>query len=246
MTAIGTLEFPEISFSEALDIIEKIKSKNIKTMAGLAEELGYSSKSFGGNFYYKLAALSKSYDLISRQRQSISLTGLGQRIAFPLNDEDRSAAINESVSRVGLFRLLFQGLGMNYHDSDFRPRLREVTGASPDQIAREGSRIESLYRDAVKYLKVDAATTAPAEANRETALAPMPSSVVGRSIERSSTPANVRRFEGPVRTIHSEDGYYIQIILDDEVIGEAIAVLEALRNRLAAKTGTLLPTREGM
>jgi hypothetical protein len=241
MPTIGRLEYPEVSFSDALDTIEKIKSKNIKTIHGLAEELGYStkSKSPGGTFYYKLVALDGQYGLIQRERGNLTLSPLGQRIAYPLNDADRAAAINESLQRVEILRSLFKDLGVAYHDSDFRPKLRELTGAPPDQIAAQATRIENLYKDALQYMSA-ASLVLPSE--------PSPAPMLNASSALQAPPSGGRRspkidlgslFETafkdpnkPVRTLHSEDGYYIRVVLDTNVIDEAIAVLEALKKRI--------------
>jgi hypothetical protein len=245
MPSIGRLEYPEISFSNALDTIERIKSKSIKTVHGLAEELGYSTKSKtpGGTFYYKLVALDKLYGVIERDRGSLSLSSLGQRIAFPLNSSDRSAAVREAILRVELLRSLYKGLGMAYHDSDFRPTLRELTGASPDQIAGEATRIENLYRDALQYLGTDALLTTDkliSEGSPSMGLGPLTTSRPSDTGIPAVSPApEIPTFKGPprpVRNLHSEDGYFIRVVLDAEVIQEAIDVLEALKRRTGTKT----------
>ena len=242
MTTIGSSEYPEISFTEALEIIQKIKSKNIKTTEALAGELGYSTKSVGGTFYYKLAALSKYYGLVERTRKDLTFTPLGKRILFPLNDSDRAAAINEAIGRVSLFQSLFASLGRDYHESDFRPKLSETTGAKPDEISDVAGTIERLYKDADGHLTSTSRTTAPKSQP----------TIGGKDDRRESPPpgrdqggrGSLPEFDGPVRNLHSEDGYFIRIVLNKEVIDEAIVVLDALKKHLGSKSPSLAPAEE--
>jgi hypothetical protein len=246
MPVIGRLEYPEVSFSNALETVEAISSKSIKTVHGLAVELGYStkSKSPGGTFYYKLVALDKLYGLIERSKGSLSLSPLGQRIAYPLNEDDKAAAIRESVGRVEILRLLFNDLGSSFSDGDFRPALKKLTGANPDQIAAQAVRVEGLYRDALKYLGSGAGwqdvqeggpvAVSESSSPSESGAAPVASPPGHRPRGVGGVPQTlpIPVFEGAVRNLHSEDGYYIRIKLDTEVIEEAIAVLTALKGRV--------------
>jgi len=231
MKRIKGSKFPEISLGDAIGIAQAISSKNIKTEQSLATELGYSAKAHGGIFFYKWAALTKFYGLVEPSRKNITLSRLGERIVSPLSDADRIAAIRESFNRVDLFKQLYETLGANYHPADFKPKLAELTGLSPTEVASVAHRYEGIYKDAVSFIEFGDATLATASAE-----------IVKPELVGRPTPAPSSRFtpiargiptiEGPVRTLHSDDGYFIQVKLDESVIEEAIAVLQALKGRV--------------
>ena len=152
MTSIGSAEFPEMPFSEALKTIEGIKREKAQTTAALGKVMGLTSTTTG-YFYQKLSSLSKFYGLVDRDKANLTLTDLAKRIVYSLSEADRQAAIRESIFRVTLFQRLFQALGPDYHELDFPTKLLEVTKASHEEIADKSEKVEALYRDAVQYLR---------------------------------------------------------------------------------------------
>ena len=248
MNAITRTEFPEISFSEAVEILEKIRDKNIKTIEALAKELGYTGKSHGGVFFYKRSALTKHYGLLEPSKTSVVLTRLGERIIHPLSDADRSAALYEAVSRVALLKALFSELGTDYHQDDFKPKLATLTGASPSELAAVAKRVEMVYRAAIPILK-----QTPPESPDLFDSSNLPVLRVERVDKPEVRPPpgvrltspTIPTFDRPVRNLHSEDGYFIRVVLEVGVIEEAIAVLTALRNRVAHLPGTTGSTSDG-
>lgn len=235
MSDIDAVEFPKISFSEALEIAEIIKSKNIKTLPSLQGELGYSPKSHGGSFFYKWAALSKFYGLLEPSRANLTFTRLGERIVVPLTTSDRVDAIRESLGRIPLIRSLFASLGASYHQDDFKIRLSSLTGATPAEVSAIAKRMEEIYKDAARFMSPDTLSTpAPSLGESDNGRwnpprgPPAPDPVTPRA-------PIVPEFQGPVRNLHSEDGYFIRIVLNAIVIQEAIDVLEALKKRATSK-----------
>ncbi len=235
MADTNKMDFPKISFSEALEIAEKVKSKNIKTLPSLQGELGYSPKSHGGSFFYKWAALSKYYGIMEPSRANLAFTRLGERIITPLGDADRAAAIRDSLSRIPLLQSLYDSLGANYHQDDFNIKLSALTGATPAEVTSVSKRMEEIYKDAVRFMIPGTRNIPPA---------PMMESQGGSGERRSPQPdadsahlgsVGAPRFDGPVRTLHSEDGYFIRVILSEGAIQEAIDVLEALKKRATFK-----------
>src|SRR5437868_2669729 len=118
MAKLGSGEYPELTFSQALSTVEGIKKDSIRTIDGLSKLLGHESTK-SGPFTQKVAALNKFYGLVEQVRTDISLTPLGSRIAYPVSDSDREEACRESISRIGLFRDLFTTLGTNFSPNDF-------------------------------------------------------------------------------------------------------------------------------
>lgn len=250
MSGIERTEFPEITFSEALEILKMIRVKNIKTVAALAGELGYSPTSHGGLFFYKRAALSKHYGLLEPSKTVITLTRLGERIAHPLSTADETAAKYEAVSRVPLLKSLFAALGSDYHQDDFKPNLAQLTGASPAELETASKRMEGVYRDAIQYLQ----QSPPGQGSDLSSLFGGSSLLEGVRGSGARPPTSsheaerprgdgttVPTFDKPVRNLHSEDGYFIRVVLDAGVIDEAIAVLQALRNRITHSDSSTPP-----
>ncbi len=233
MVTVGRGDFPEITFGEALKIAEVIHSKNIKTVEGLGKEMGYSPKSHGGTFYYKRMALSKHFRMVEPSKTAITLTHLGERMVSPLNEADARAAKQEAVLGVPLIKSLYDRLGRSFGPDDFRPALSQVSGLSPAEVATVASRIESVYRDAVEYIggfsaqdetvrKSDRGSTNPPGDDRGS-----PAGTHGRP------PATA--FVGPVRILERPSHYNITVVLDPDVIEEAVVVLNALKAHVEAK-----------
>ena len=152
MTSIGSFEFPEMAFSEALKLIEGVKRDKAQTTAALGVLMGLKSTN-NGYFYAKMSALSKFYGLIDREKTNIALTPLAKRIVYSVSEIDKQSAIREAILRSGLFQQLYQGLGTDYHELDFPTKLLELTKASHEEISSKSPRVEELYRDAIQYLR---------------------------------------------------------------------------------------------
>jgi hypothetical protein len=235
MTSIGNGDFPEMTPSEAVEVVEGIKREKAQTTAGLGKVMGLTNTGTGF-FYGKLAALSKHYGLIDRQKTSITLTPLGKRIAYRLSEEDRGAAISEMVKRVPLLRDLFQALGPEFSDLDFPEKLRSITNADPEEIESKGPRVEKLYRDAIPYLanQRPAQTVGPQSGLRnEPAFRAVPGGP-GTSGDAGTLAAGLTHEPG-YRTFHS-DGVVLKIKKDPEALEEARAVIAAWILREQKKT----------
>lgn len=238
MPGIERKDFPEITFTEALEILATIRSKNIKTVEALGGELGYSAKSHGGLFFYKRMALSKHYGLLEASQSTVILTRLGERIASPLNDSDRASAMREAVNSVPLVKRLYEALGSSYHPDDFKPKLSELTGAGPAEVAAAAKRIEPVYQDAVLYLGSGPARGQPRREEERSPGRRNGSAEGARDREEPQVPG----FDRPVRTFHHANHYFVSVALDPEAIEEAIALLTAFKAHVEGrKRGTGTP-----
>lgn len=227
MAGIGREDYPELTLSEAADIVDKVGRQSVKTTTALAEVMGLKS-SDSGYFYHRVSALTKYFGVLERSKGNVLLTPLGQRIAHPLSDQDRRQALAESANRVNLLRLLYQSLGSSFHDADFRTKLRDVTQATPAEIEKTAPFLERLYRDAIPYLTETA--TSP--------VSPTPTAgEVGGGAE--STDSRLHResdislplpHEPGYRTFQS-DGVYLRIKKDRDALEEADAVIRAWLQR---------------
>lgn len=248
MNEFGRRYFPEISFGEALEIVQKIRDKNIKTFEALGSELGYSPKSHGGVFFYKRAALSKHYKLLEPSQSKVVLTRLGERIVDPLNQMDREAAIRQSIFGIPLMKNLYDGLGVSYHPDDFKPKLSELTGLSPSEISKYADWIESIYKDATTYLGrpigVDERAGREQRAGEYVLRPSGPMRVPAEFPESSPSPS----FTRPVRTFNLPDHYSATVPFDSGSIEELIAVLEGFKAYVEKKQGapkTATPAESG-
>jgi hypothetical protein len=158
MTDIGNEQFPEMTLSQALEAIDRIKREKVQTTVALAKVYGYTNFRSGA-FFNRLAALTKFYGFLEREGTSIQLTSLAKRIVYPVSDPDRQLATREAVGRVTLLTTLYKELGRDYHTEDFPTKLLQITGASHEDLQQKAPRVEKLYRDAVSFMEERGAAT---------------------------------------------------------------------------------------
>lgn len=151
MAKIGNLEYPELSFSDALRVIEGVRTKRITTVDGLARELGHKSPKSGA-FFVKTAALNKYYGLVDQQKTDISLTERAKRILISPSEKERAEARQEAVLGIPLFRSLYSKLGSDYNRNDFVPILRDLSGAKLEELPEKGGAVQRMYEDALQHL----------------------------------------------------------------------------------------------
>lgn len=227
MPGIGKLDYPELNPSKAFEIVERVGRENVKTGNGLASVMGLKSPD-SGYFYHQVSSLTKFYGLIDRTKGTVALTPLGERIAHPLSDEDRRRAQSEAIRRVGLLSALFDRLGKEFHEADFRTTLRDLTQAPLAEIERAGSEVEALYKDAQQYL------TAGAVSERDTRerLAYAEPRGSGRSSEPqpASRSGSVLGHE-PGYRVFEGDGVYLKIKKDKESLEEALTTIQGWLKR---------------
>ena len=226
MPGLGKVDYPELTPSQAFEIVEKVGRESVKTAKGLATVMGLKSPD-SGYFYHQVSSLTKYYGLIDRSKGSIALTPLGERIAHPLSDADKTRAQAEAVRRVGLLTSLFARLGTGFHEADFKATLRDVTLAPLADIERASPDVERLYRDAQRYL-AQATTAGPGTRTGqphlpETAIESSGPTAAGAS---ASTPVH----EAGYRTFQA-DGVYMKIKKDKESLAEALATIQGWLKR---------------
>jgi hypothetical protein len=226
MAGIGKEDYPQLTPSEAFEIVEKVGRENVKTANGLASVMGLKSPD-SGYFYHQVSSLTKYYGLLDRAKGSITLTPLGERIAHPLSEGDKSLARAEAVRRVTLLNSLYGRLGGEFHEADFRTTLRDVTQAPLADIERSAPDVEKLFRDAVRYLShlrpTSGATARETPRVHEFAAVPE-----NRLSAEAVTP--VKTHEVGYRTFES-DGVYLKIKKDRDSLEEALATIEGWLKR---------------
>lgn len=229
MTSIGNAEYPEISISESVEVIEGIKREKAQTTAALGKVMGLTNVSTGF-FYNKAAALSKFYGLIERQKTNVTLTPLAKRIVYPVTPTDREAALYEVAARVPLLSNLFQALGPEFHQLDFPTKLLEITGASHEEIEAKGPKVEKLYRDALQYLR-------PGMRGGLSSVAPTGPMIGENNLRESESQTKLRpdqenrRSTEPGWWIAESDGMSLRIRRDPEALEDAIATIKGWMTR---------------
>jgi hypothetical protein len=226
MAGIGKEDYPELTPSEAFEIVEKVGRQSVKTASGLASVMGLKSPD-SGYFYHQVSSLTKYYGLIDRAKGTISLTPLGERIAHPLSEPDKTHAQAEAVGRVALLNSLFERLGKEFHEADFRTTLRDVTQAPLADIERSASDVEKLYRDSLRYLSSDGPRPSSALIVQASHRAPEGPFEHGSS--QLETPHG-RSHEPGYRTFES-DGVFLKIKKDRDSLEEALATIQGWLKR---------------
>ena len=228
MAGVGKADYPELSPSEAFDIVEKVGRGNVKTASGLAAVMGLKSPD-SGYFYHRVSSLTKYYGVIDRAKGAVALTPLGERIAHPLSEPDKLQAQAEAVRRVSLLSALFERLGTQFHEADFRTTLRDVTQAPLAEIERAAPEVEKLYRDSQRYLGQAGPPRASSQDEHPTADADR-----GPRPGQPSRPdlTQVQLHEPGYRTFQA-DGVLLKIKKDRESLEEALATIQGWLKRHA-------------
>ncbi|HZY70210.1 MAG TPA: hypothetical protein VFF67_04430 [Thermoplasmata archaeon] len=226
MPGIGKADYPELVPSKAFDIIERVGRENVKTASGLAAVMGLKSPD-SGYFYHQVSSLTKFYGLIDRAKGTVALTPLGERIAHPLSDEDKRKAEGEAVRRVALLSSLFERLGLEFHESDFRTTLRDVTQAPLADIERYAGEVDALYKDAQRYL-----SPSPAGRNGPHGASPTRTpSGIEPSEQRSDSGGSPTLAHEPGYRVFQGDGVYLKIKKDKDSLEEALTTIQSWLKR---------------
>ncbi len=221
MPGIGKSDYPELAPSKAFDIVERVGRESVKTANGLATVMGLKSPD-SGYFYHQVSSLTKFYGLIDRTKGTVALTPLGERIAHPRSEDDKRRAQGEAVRRVGLFSALFDQLGVEFHETDFRTTLRDVTQAPLAEIERVAGSVEILYKDALRFF-----STGPA--GRASGARSEPATLTDTSLRaepistRSAGPALGHE---PGYRVFQGDGVYLKIRKERAALEEALTTIE--------------------
>jgi hypothetical protein len=153
MRSIGTYEYPDVTTTEALELIKMFQTTlggKASNMESFAKAIGHSTANSGG-FRHKLSDLRK-YGLIEG-RSDIQLTPLAHKILFPMNEQEKEEALKDMVFNMPLWRALYEKLGNRTPAEDFNVILLDITHAERGVIETEKARISKLYIDAVSKIR---------------------------------------------------------------------------------------------
>lgn len=151
MAKLGTYSYPDIRFSDAIEISARIlnKFKGSVRVKGLAWELGMAENS--GTLFAKIAAL-RDFGLVEG-RGELRVSDLAQRIINPSSESERLQATSQAFKRVDLLFALYDRFeGESPDDKSLLVGLEEITRASKEDIIRRFTLIQKHLNDASRAL----------------------------------------------------------------------------------------------
>jgi hypothetical protein len=151
MAKLGTYSYPDIRFSDAIEISARIlnKFKGSVRVKGLAWELGMAENS--GTLFAKIAAL-RDFGLVEG-RGELRVSELAQRIINPSSESERLQATSQAFKRVDLLFALYDRFeGESPDDKSLLVGLEEITRASKEDIIRRFTLIQKHLNDASRAL----------------------------------------------------------------------------------------------
>ncbi|MCL0044058.1 hypothetical protein M1N24_00810 [Dehalococcoidia bacterium] len=152
MAKLGTYSYPDIRFSDAVEIAGRIlsKFKGVVGVKGLAWELGMAENS--GTLFAKIATL-RDFGLVEG-RGELRVSDLCKKILHPADPQEGRQSRIQSFQRVDLLRTLYERFeGEAPDDSSLLVCLEEITKAPREEIVRRFSLIQRHLADAARVMK---------------------------------------------------------------------------------------------
>ena len=178
MAKLGTYSYPDIRFSDAIEISARIlnKFKGTIRVKGLAWELGMAENS--GTLFAKIAAL-RDFGLVEG-RGELRVSDLAQRIINPSNESERLQATSQSFKRVDLLFALYDRFeGEAPDDKTLLVALEEITRADKPEIIKRFTLIQKHLNDASRALSHHSVNYTEADVSISTPNLNLPSSLSG-------------------------------------------------------------------
>lgn len=223
MAKLGTYSYPDIRFSDAVQIAGRILAKFRGTVGvkGLAWELGMAENS--GTLFAKVAAL-RDFGLVEG-RGELRVSDLARKIIHPANDDEGQRARIEAFQRVDLLRALYERFeGEAPDDSSLLIGLEEITKSPRDEIVRRFSLIQKHLADAARVMR-----RAPGRVEAE------PSGATQQRFSSSAMPLIVQGPEpsmGPDTLFLVAGETRLSSQLTSESLDAAITLLQAIKARV--------------
>ena len=198
MAKLGTYSYPDIRFSDAVEIAARILNKFRGTVGvkGLAWELGMAENS--GTLFAKVAAL-RDFGLVEG-RGELRVSDLCRRILHPVNPEEGRDARIQAFERVDLLRTLYERFeGEAPDDSSMLIALEEISKAPRDEIVRRFSLIQKHMRDATRVMKHSLVDSAEKSVATQQTFSPSAAPAQEPSVEVSAATAGITLTAGKAR-----------------------------------------------
>ena len=224
MAKLSAYSYPDIRFSDAVEITRRISDKFRGTVSvkGLAWELGMAENS--GTLFAKVAAL-RDFGLVEG-RGELRVSALAQRIMHPATPEEGRGARAQAFQRVDLLQTLYERFeGETPDDSSLLIALEEVTRAPRDEIVRRFTLIQKHLADAARAL----GPVTPVVIQEPSAAKPQ--NISFASVEPSNT---MTELPGTNSGLYLMAGKArLSVPLTRQYIDVAINLLQALKVRMA-------------
>ena len=224
MAKLSTYSYPDIRFSDAVEITRRIldKFRGTVSVKGLAWELGMAENS--GTLFAKVAAL-RDFGLVEG-RGELRVSALAQRILHPASPEEGRDARALAFQRVDLLQTLYERFeGEAPDDSSLLVALEEITRAPRDEIVRRFTLIQKHLADAARALghtsPVATQASSPAEQQNVSVAS---AEATSQMREPPEAPSGLYLVAGKAR---------LSVPLTRQYIDVAINLLQTLKVRMA-------------
>lgn len=104
--------FPSLPLPEADRIVSEAGKYGSRHAPEAFAQIAGHTSSNSGPFRMKMAAL-RDWGLIEGRGEEVTLTRLSERLAHPISDEDRTAALQEAFSQASVFSDLYESSSKN-------------------------------------------------------------------------------------------------------------------------------------
>ena len=224
MAKLGTYSYPDIRFSNAVEITARILNKFRGTVSvkGLAWELGMAENS--GTLFAKVAAL-RDFGLVEG-RGELRISALAQRLLHPASPEEGRQAHAQAFQRVDLLQTLYERFdGEAPDDASLLVALEEITRTPRDEIVRRFTLIQKHLADAARALGRPSAAVPPEPSGADQQnIYPAPGEMAGHGMEPTSASTGLYLRAGEARLVAPLSRAYIDV---------AINLLQAQKAKMA-------------
>ena len=224
MAKLSAYAYPDIRFSDAVEITRRIldKFRGTVSVKGLAWELGMAENS--GTLFAKVAAL-RDFGLVEG-RGELRVSALAQRILHPSSPEEGREARAQAFQRVDLLQTLYERFeGEAPDDSSLLVALEEITRAPRDEIVRRFTLIQKHLADAARAL----GHTSPVAIQE-----PSPAEQQNISFASAEATSQMRELPGAPSGLYLVAGKArLSVPLTRQYIDVAINLLQTLKVRMA-------------
>lgn len=223
MAKLGTYSYPDIRFSDAVEIAGRIMAnfRGTVTVKGLAWELGMAENS--GTLFAKVAAL-RDFGLVEG-RGELRVSALTQRILHPNTPEEGRKAKADAFRRVDLLQSLYERLeGEAPDDKTLMIALEEITRAPREEIVRRFTLIQKHLSDAARVLGRFGHSDVPVYSGISESTLNVRSEVKNHTAELPAYSSNLFLDAGDI---------HLSVPLTVDYVDAAISLLRAFRVKMA-------------
>jgi hypothetical protein len=147
----GKYDYPFFDVEACIDKLQayyKVVQTDETSRELVAETLGMSKT--GGGFVNLISSMEK-YGLIETGKNNVTLTELGKSILFGETTE-KERAKKKAVSRIDLFRELYEQFGKDVTQEQIRAFLRQKGNVDISKVQKMAENIDTIYKKVANYV----------------------------------------------------------------------------------------------